>query len=368
MFNAVAPALIRAGLPAVIANQFSIWDDAMGDFSEEFYASLARGESISAAVADGRRTMAHHRGQFFLPTLYMRVADGEGFLFSGEPETHRQWRMEQMQMLALWWWGMTEVMRAHYLEGIIRGEGIDNKQPPPPKSKKPKSPELEPEKQAPDQGKDRARPHLKNVGGTYEYFGSWFSHREYSYPPKRLIVEDSGKSMSLSSVSEGKAIKFQGFGTIRDEFLLDTNNPYPVGTDDYERFQEPIDIDRSHKTFEGESQDDHHSHPINPSPASYSFQLTSYTDLSFAGIYPRMYEQEEVYKSGISWWDWHKKSQKENHQRILEEHEMRNNNAAQGGMRSPYLSIQFIIPNPSDDPPVIIHLGYELAYVRISKA
>ncbi len=49
-----AAALIRRGLPAVIANQFPISDSAARTFSEAVYRSLARGSSLDAAVGDGR--------------------------------------------------------------------------------------------------------------------------------------------------------------------------------------------------------------------------------------------------------------------------------------------------------------------------
>jgi hypothetical protein len=49
-----AAALVRRGVPAVIAMQFPISDVAAITFSEAVYRSLARGSSLEAAVGDGR--------------------------------------------------------------------------------------------------------------------------------------------------------------------------------------------------------------------------------------------------------------------------------------------------------------------------
>lgn len=52
--SGTAAALVRRGVPAVIANQFPISDPAATVFSEAVYRSLARGSSLEAAVGDGR--------------------------------------------------------------------------------------------------------------------------------------------------------------------------------------------------------------------------------------------------------------------------------------------------------------------------
>jgi hypothetical protein len=51
---AAAAALVRGGVPAVLAMQFPITDAAARIFSAAVYLSLARGSSIEAAVGDGR--------------------------------------------------------------------------------------------------------------------------------------------------------------------------------------------------------------------------------------------------------------------------------------------------------------------------
>lgn len=50
----VAPALVRAGLPAVVANQFSVLDAAALAFARELYRSLALGRPIGDAAREAR--------------------------------------------------------------------------------------------------------------------------------------------------------------------------------------------------------------------------------------------------------------------------------------------------------------------------
>lgn len=53
-FGVIATALIRAGIPAVVANQFSIPIKSIAPFVGAIYASLAQGAGIDEAVANGR--------------------------------------------------------------------------------------------------------------------------------------------------------------------------------------------------------------------------------------------------------------------------------------------------------------------------
>jgi hypothetical protein len=80
VFSSVGPRLILTGVPAVVAMQFSLPMDSAVDFAGQFYAALARGESIAAATAAGRRLL-FSKGTWYIPTVYLRNQDGEGFLF-----------------------------------------------------------------------------------------------------------------------------------------------------------------------------------------------------------------------------------------------------------------------------------------------
>jgi formylglycine-generating enzyme required for sulfatase activity len=76
-FAGVAPSLVLAGLPAVVAMQFPISDGAAIAFSEAFYRVLAGGKSIETSTTEGR--MAIHirdSGSFewATPVLFLRAA------------------------------------------------------------------------------------------------------------------------------------------------------------------------------------------------------------------------------------------------------------------------------------------------------
>jgi hypothetical protein len=79
LFGGLGPGLIRAGVPAVVAMQFSVPISATISFAESFYTALARGETVSRAVAQGRRRL-FRSNTWFIPTLYLRSQDDEGHI------------------------------------------------------------------------------------------------------------------------------------------------------------------------------------------------------------------------------------------------------------------------------------------------
>lgn len=58
-FASVAEALIRSDIPAVVAMQFPISDQAALTFSKAFYTALIQGHSLIQAIARGRRQIQH---------------------------------------------------------------------------------------------------------------------------------------------------------------------------------------------------------------------------------------------------------------------------------------------------------------------
>jgi len=82
-FAGVAQSLIRGGIPAVVAMQFKVADEASIAFSRALYKSLAKGASLDEAVHKGRRALIAARLSFECanPVLYMRAADGRIFRF-----------------------------------------------------------------------------------------------------------------------------------------------------------------------------------------------------------------------------------------------------------------------------------------------
>lgn len=81
-FLGVATALVMAGLPAVVAMQFAITDQAAIAFSEAFYRSLAIGEPVESAMVDGRMAISHAQfgsWEWATPVLFLGVPNGKLF-------------------------------------------------------------------------------------------------------------------------------------------------------------------------------------------------------------------------------------------------------------------------------------------------
>jgi len=72
----VAPALVAAGMPAVVANQYSVLDDAATTFAREFYAALAHGRALGDASREARVAIGHAIGaeaiDWAVPVLFAR--------------------------------------------------------------------------------------------------------------------------------------------------------------------------------------------------------------------------------------------------------------------------------------------------------
>lgn len=77
-FGGVAQTLLRQGIPAVIAMQFPISDQASLTFSHEFYSCLADGHALDRAVTSARVAIytRHGGSEWATPRLFMHAADG----------------------------------------------------------------------------------------------------------------------------------------------------------------------------------------------------------------------------------------------------------------------------------------------------
>lgn len=79
-FLGLAPALVRGGVPAVVAMQMPMPDESAVVFSREFYRSLAHRLPIDACVTEGRlgirAAVRETRIDWGIPTLFMRSDDG----------------------------------------------------------------------------------------------------------------------------------------------------------------------------------------------------------------------------------------------------------------------------------------------------
>lgn len=87
-YSGVATALVRGGLPAVVAMQFPISDAAALTFSSAFYHALAAGDPVDSAVTEGRLALRQRdpaSWEWVTPALYLRVEDGRLFDLSPPP-------------------------------------------------------------------------------------------------------------------------------------------------------------------------------------------------------------------------------------------------------------------------------------------
>jgi len=77
-FAGVAQLLVQQGVPAVIAMRHPISDEAAIAFSHEFYAALADGYTVDAAVTEGRVAVATRmgNGEWGTPQLIMHAQNG----------------------------------------------------------------------------------------------------------------------------------------------------------------------------------------------------------------------------------------------------------------------------------------------------
>ena len=79
-FSSPGAALVRSGVPAVVAMQFPISDQAAIDFSRRFYTSLATGLSIERAMTNARVAMWDERNfEWGIPVLFTRTKAGTPF-------------------------------------------------------------------------------------------------------------------------------------------------------------------------------------------------------------------------------------------------------------------------------------------------
>jgi hypothetical protein len=90
-FSGVATSLVQREIPAVVAMQLEITDDAAITFASELYAALADGYAIDAALGEARKAIfaAPNPVEWATPVLFMRVPDGRIFDVAEPIGAHR---------------------------------------------------------------------------------------------------------------------------------------------------------------------------------------------------------------------------------------------------------------------------------------
>ncbi len=82
IFSSAAAILVRRGLPAVLAMQYEISDNAAIELARSFYEGLADGLPVDTAVTEARQSIKYATQgsiEWVTPVLYMRSRDGKLF-------------------------------------------------------------------------------------------------------------------------------------------------------------------------------------------------------------------------------------------------------------------------------------------------
>jgi hypothetical protein len=101
-FAGTAQSLVQQGIPAVIAMQFEITDEAAIAMAHEFYAAMADGYPVDAALAEARKAIFAQENdvEWGTPVLYMRSPDGRIFDVEQVSEEERLSHARQQQARA----------------------------------------------------------------------------------------------------------------------------------------------------------------------------------------------------------------------------------------------------------------------------
>jgi hypothetical protein len=92
IFSSTAATLVQRGVPAVLAMQYEISDQAAIEFARSFYDSLASSAPVDTAVAEARLAVSltgDNSLEWGTPVLYMRAADGRIFDVTTAPVTQQ---------------------------------------------------------------------------------------------------------------------------------------------------------------------------------------------------------------------------------------------------------------------------------------
>lgn len=86
VFSSTSATLVRRGVPAVVAMQYEISDNAAIEFSRSLYEAIADGSPVDGAVAEARKAVSmstRHSVEWGTPVLHMRSPNGELFKIEG---------------------------------------------------------------------------------------------------------------------------------------------------------------------------------------------------------------------------------------------------------------------------------------------
>ncbi len=91
LFSSTAATLARRGIPAVLAMQAEITDNAAIQLTRTFYRAIAHGLPVDAALTEARTAISLSAAQTLewgTPVLYLRTPDSQLFELAGQPTAH----------------------------------------------------------------------------------------------------------------------------------------------------------------------------------------------------------------------------------------------------------------------------------------
>jgi hypothetical protein len=124
----IASSLVARGIPAVVANQFQISNEAATIFAEEFYTSITESLPVDEATAEGRRAVAGalNNTEWATPVLYLRATDGNLF----DIASIRRRMRERERLMIVGASILATILLLFFVFTLLSG-GDDNDNPPP---------------------------------------------------------------------------------------------------------------------------------------------------------------------------------------------------------------------------------------------
>ena len=99
-YTGVAQTLVRQGIPAVLAMQFEIFENAAITLAQEFYSAIADGYPVDAALSEARKAIfaSNNDVEWGTPVLFMRIPNG--VLFRPETPAEKTARIKAERLAA----------------------------------------------------------------------------------------------------------------------------------------------------------------------------------------------------------------------------------------------------------------------------
>lgn len=99
-YTGVAQTLVRQGIPAVLAMQFEIFENAAITLAHEFYSAIADGYPVDAALSEARKAIfaSNNDIEWGTPVLFMRIPNG--VLFRPETPAEKTARLKAERLVA----------------------------------------------------------------------------------------------------------------------------------------------------------------------------------------------------------------------------------------------------------------------------